>query len=144
MKTTRILHSSGKTVLSLLLCFSLLAGCMTIRYSGIQINENARMAYSKVGSTGEEVRQIQSKLKSLGFYNGTVDGIYGARTQSAVKAFQKSCGISADGIAGPTTLLYLGLSSSSSGMSSSASSGGEGSPSDTGTRNSPPSASWKG
>lgn len=119
MKTTHILQGSGKTVLSLLLCFSLLAGCLTIRYSGIQINENARMAYSKMGSTGEEVRQIQSKLKSLGFYNGTVDGIYGARTQSAVKAFQKSCGISADGIAGPTTLLYLGLSSSSSGMSSS-------------------------
>ena len=81
--------------------------------------DDARPALSRLGSTGEEVRQIQSKLKSLGFYEGSVDGIYGARTQSAVKAFQKSCGISADGIAGPTTLLYLGLSSSSSGYSSS-------------------------
>ena len=52
-------------------------------------------------------------------FDGSVDGVYGARTQSAVKAFQKSCGITADGIAGPTTLLYLGLSSSSSGYSSS-------------------------
>ena len=79
----------------------------------------AQPVLSKLGSTGEEVRQIQSKLKSLGFYSGSVDGIYGARTQSAVKAFQKSCGITADGVAGPTTLLYLGLSSSSSGYSSS-------------------------
>ena len=81
--------------------------------------DDAQPVLSKLGSTGEEVRQIQSKLKSLGFYSGSVDGIYGARTQSAVKAFQKSCGITADGVAGPTTLLYLGLSSSSSGMSSS-------------------------
>ena len=81
--------------------------------------DRAQPALSRLGSTGEEVRQIQSKLKSLGFYSGSVDGIYGARTQSAVKAFQKSCGITADGIAGPTTLLYLGLSSSSSGYSSS-------------------------
>ena len=81
--------------------------------------EDARPVLSKLGSTGEEVRQIQSKLKSLGFYSGSVDGIYGTRTQSAVKAFQKSCGITADGVAGPTTLLYLGLSSSSSGYSSS-------------------------
>lgn len=81
--------------------------------------DRALPALSRLGSTGEEVRQIQSKLKSLGFYAGSVDGIFGARTQSAVKAFQKSCGISADGIAGPTTLLYLGLSSSSSGYSSS-------------------------
>ncbi len=73
---------------------------------------------SSFGSRGEEVRQIQRKLKSLGFYSGTIDGIYGAGTKKAVTAFQKSCGIKADGIAGPTTLLYLGLSSSS-GYSSS-------------------------
>lgn len=73
---------------------------------------------SSYGSRGEEVRQIQRKLKSLGFYTGAVDGIYGTGTKKAVTAFQKSCGIKADGIAGPTTLLYLGLSSSS-GYSSS-------------------------
>lgn len=74
---------------------------------------------SKYGSRGEEVRQVQTKLKSLGFYKGSIDGIFGSGTQSAVKAFQRSCGITADGIAGPTTLLYLGLSSSASGFSSS-------------------------
>ena len=107
-----------RPVLSLLLCGAMLLTGAAARLSADR-NAPASMTYSKVGSTGEEVRQIQSKLKSLGFYNGTVDGVYGARTQSAVRAFQKSCGISADGIAGPTTLLYLGLSSSSSGYSSS-------------------------
>ena len=117
MKRTTI-RNRFRPVLSLLLCGALLLAGVTARLY-TERNAPASMTYSKVGSTGEEVRQIQSKLKSLGFYSGTVDGIYGARTQSAVKAFQKSCGISADGIAGPTTLLYLGLSSSSSGMSSS-------------------------
>lgn len=72
-------------------------------------------ALSKVGSTGEEVRKIQKKLKELGYLSGSVDGIYGTKTKKAVTAFQKSCGISADGICGPTTLLYLGLSSSTAG-----------------------------
>lgn len=72
---------------------------------------------SKIGSRGEEVRQVQKKLKELGLYNGSVDGIYGVNTQKAVRQFQKNCGITADGIAGPKTLLYLGLGS---GKSSSA------------------------
>lgn len=74
---------------------------------------------SKLGSRGDEVRRIQTKLKQLGYYKGTVDGIYGTLTRSAVKAFQKSCGLTADGVVGPKTLLYLGLSGSSSGKYSS-------------------------
>ncbi|MBO5897121.1 MAG: spore cortex-lytic enzyme [Clostridia bacterium] len=78
---------------------------------------------SKIGSRGDEVRRIQQKLKTLGFFEGAVDGIYGVKTQSAVKRFQKSVGITADGIAGSKTLLYLGLgdstSSGSGGYSSS-------------------------
>lgn len=72
-------------------------------------------ALSKLGSRGNEVRRIQTKLKSLGYYKGSVDGIYGSATQKAVRAFQKNCGITADGIAGAKTLRFLGLSSSSSG-----------------------------
>ena len=71
-------------------------------------------ALSSLGSRGQEVRQIQKKLQNLGFYSGSVDGIYGTSTQKAVRNFQKSCGITADGIAGPKTLLYLGLGSGSS------------------------------
>ncbi len=77
-------------------------------------NDTAIHALSKLGSKGEEVRRIQKKLKELGFYGGAVDGIYGSATKKAVTAFQKSCGITADGIAGPKTLKFLGLEASSS------------------------------
>ena len=80
-------------------------------------NEESVYTLSKIGSRGNEVRQIQKKLKELGYYKGSVDGIYGTGTQKAVKSFQKNCGITADGIAGPKTLRYLGLSASSSGGS---------------------------
>lgn len=69
---------------------------------------------SKLGSRGDEVRRIQTKLKALGYFTGTADGVYGTRTQSAIRKFQSACGLTADGVAGPKTLLYLGLGSSSS------------------------------
>lgn len=71
-------------------------------------------ALSRFGSTGNEVKSIQTKLKSLGYYKGSIDGIYGTQTKNAVTAFQRNCGITVDGIAGPQTLLYLGLGSGSS------------------------------
>ncbi len=71
-------------------------------------------ALSQLGSRGQEVRAVQQKLKQLGFYGGSVDGIFGAQTRRAVVAFQKSVGITADGVAGPKTLLYLGLGSGTS------------------------------
>ncbi len=80
-------------------------------------SDSAISALSKLGSRGEEVRRVQKKLKELGYYKGSVDGIYGSATQKAVKAFQKNCGITADGIAGPKTLKFLGLGSSSTSAS---------------------------
>ena len=74
---------------------------------------------SKIGSRGEEVRVIQKKLTELGLFKGRIDGIYGVETQKAVKNFQKSRGLSADGIAGPKTLLYLGITGSSQSNNSS-------------------------
>ena len=77
-------------------------------------------ALSQFGSTGEEVRQIQTKLKNAGYYTGAVDGIFGSRTREAVRAFQRDCGLTVDGIAGPKTLLYLGITSTSAYSSSDA------------------------
>lgn len=98
----------------------LLAVTMTFifQYAG-HINENKSTdVLSQLGSRGTEVRNIQNKLKKLGYYTGTVDGIYGSGTRSAVIKFQKNCGLTADGIAGPKTLLYLGLGSSSASSNS--------------------------
>ena len=79
-------------------------------------------ALSKIGSRGSEVRNIQTRLKNWGYYNGAVDGIYGTKTRDAVKAFQKKNGLKADGIAGPATLQKIGLPSTNTGASGYASS----------------------
>lgn len=48
-------------------------------------------------------KQIQKALKNAGFYKGEIDGKFGAQTKKAVREFQKSKGLAADGIAGPKT-----------------------------------------
>ena len=79
-------------------------------------------AISRYGSSGNEVRQIQTKLKSWGYYNGNVDGIYGSKTVNAVKYFQRKNGLTADGIAGTKTLAAMGINSSSNSNTNSSSS----------------------
>ena len=59
------------------------------------------------GSKGEDVFWLQMRLKELGFYHGTVTGSYRGGTVNAVKAYQKSIGLSADGVAGSQTLNRL-------------------------------------
>lgn len=78
-------------------------------------------ALSKYGSRGEEVRQIQTKLKNWGYYKGKVDGIFGSQTLEAVKWFQRKNGLTVDGIVGSATLAALGINSSSSSGGSSSS-----------------------
>ena len=102
-----------RRVLSLLLAVVLLGSIGTI--AAVQSADDSVSTLSKMGSRGDEVRRIQQKLKSMGYYTGSVDGIYGTQTQSAVKKFQRDNGLDVDGIAGPKTLSYLGISSSSSG-----------------------------
>ena len=57
----------------------------------------------KKGSKKPEVKDLQEALKALGFSSGAADGVFGAATEKAVKAFQSSVGIEADGIVGPLT-----------------------------------------
>ena len=59
------------------------------------------------GATGSAVKDLQTKLKKLGFYNAYVDGSYGDTTVAAVKAFQKKYNLTADGVAGSATLKKL-------------------------------------
>ena len=103
-----------RAVCSLLIVMSLLISGAYFERTQKTEKETSITALSKVGSTGDEVRRIQKKLKELGYLSGSADGIYGTKTKKAVISFQKNCGITADGICGPTTLLYLGLSGSSS------------------------------
>lgn len=80
-----------------------------------QAGAEAVQTLSQLGSRGQEVKNIQTRLKKWGYYSGTVDGIYGSQTVAAVKKFQKKHGLRVDGIAGPTTLYAIGLPTGESG-----------------------------
>ena len=69
----------------------------------------ATAATFRMGSRGDVVRQIQTKLKNWGYYSGAVDGVYGPKTTEAVKFFQRKNNLTADGICGTRTLQALGI-----------------------------------
>ena len=99
----------------------LIATVLFVSYNVIVRNQVSE-ALSRYGSRGSEVSKIQTKLKNWGYYTGSVDGIYGSSTLSAVKKFQRKNGLAADGIAGKATLEKMGIFSSSSKSSGSVSS----------------------
>ena len=108
-----------KKIIWIILFFVLLTSFIYVVYD---TNNNDIETLSKYGSRGKEVRKIQEKLKRWGYYNGSVDGIYGSQTVSAVKKFQQKNGLTVDGIAGKNTLNAMGIMSSSSSSGSSGSS----------------------
>lgn len=69
------------------------------------------------GSTGEDVKSVQTRLMTLGYYTGSVDGNYGSSTVAAVAAFQLRNNLSADGVAGSRTYKKLYSSSALSAIS---------------------------
>ena len=85
----------------------------------------------KDGMEGASVRALQKRLKSLGYYDGSVDGAYGAATITAVKLFQSHNGLTSDGRAGTSTLNKI-YSSSAKKYSSASSAAGSGTVSSTG------------
>lgn len=99
-----------------------LAGILALQLALLIGLGTARAVTYRQGSTGEQVRVIQDKLKRWGYYNGQVDGIYGSGTRQAVAKFQRKNGLAVDGVAGPNTLRALGMSVSggSSGSGTSA------------------------
>lgn len=61
----------------------------------------------KVGAEGKDVREMQYRLKHLGFYTGTVDGVFGWRSYWALRNFQYEFGLPVDGVLGPKTKVKL-------------------------------------
>ena len=78
----------------------------------------ANAAVVKTGSRGQIVKTIQTKLKRWGYYNGSVDGIFGTQTKNAVMYFQRKNGLTVDGIVGSATAKAMGVSLSGSTSSS--------------------------
>lgn len=87
----------------------LLGICIMVIFSSLNFQQVTEAIVLKQGSQGQEVREVQQKLKNWGYYTGSVDGIYGSKTKEAVIYFQKSNGLTADGIVGKSTFEALGL-----------------------------------
>ena len=89
---------------------AVLALVFAVNISLIAFVQQVQAATYRQGSSGEQVRVIQTKLKNWGYYDGAVDGVFGSQTTQAVKYFQRKNGLTADGIVGPATLKALGMS----------------------------------
>jgi peptidoglycan hydrolase-like protein with peptidoglycan-binding domain len=61
----------------------------------------------RVGLRGPAVARLQERLKTLGFYDGTIDGVFGAETQAAVQEAQRNYDLEPDGVVGPDTWTVL-------------------------------------
>ena len=101
--------------------FLIMSTTVLFIFYNVMIRNQTIEAISKYGSRGEEVKQIQTKLKNWGYYKGSVDGIYGSGTLTAVKSFQRKNGLTVDGIAGKKTLEAMGIFSSNNTSSTSVS-----------------------
>ena len=106
-----------KIIAVILMVFS--AGVILSNVITPPIESVAYAAVYKQGSRGQTVKTIQTKLKNWGYYKGSVDGIFGAKTKEAVKYFQRKNKLTADGIVGNATLKALGMSTSQNTTSSS-------------------------
>ncbi len=106
-----------KRLISVLLILTLVLACMPVATAAGSL---------RIGSKGNEVKKLQEALKEQGLYSQKVDGVYGRGTRTAVQAFQRANGLTADGVAGPKTLekLYGSSGVSSPESSSTTPSGG--------------------
>lgn len=78
------------------------------------------MANLKIGSKGDDVKQLQTALNATGDYNLKVDGIFGKDTDKAVRDYQGKNKLSVDGIAGVKTMGALGITAKQPAATSSA------------------------
>lgn len=99
-----------------------LVAAIIAAFSGLTV---ARAANIVKGDTTANIKAVQTRLATLGYYTYKVDGIWGSRTKKAVKKFQRDYGLTADGIVGARTekalkIMLTGKSSRSKNTVSSA------------------------
>ena len=102
------MQNKKKLILSLTVIF--IINILIISF--IQCAQKASAATYRRGSSGSVVTQIQQKLSDWGYYFDSVDGVFGSKTEEAVKYFQRKNNLTADGIAGKNTLSAIGINES--------------------------------
>ena len=77
--------------------------------SGAVSDESSKVSNTtlRLGSQGTDVKNLQQRLKDLGYLAGSADGVFGSATETALMTFQSSNGLTADGIAGKNTQTVL-------------------------------------
>ncbi len=88
-----------------------------LRNGNTTVNRGTSNRLLKRGMRGSDVRELQELLKAKGYHSSNADGIFGSRTEQAVKNFQRVNGLVADGIVGQATMNKLRSASSSRGSS---------------------------
>ena len=83
--------------------------CTVALLAGVLLLTRADAAVVAWGSTGEQVRQVQQKLKQYGYFSASVDGVFGKATYDAVVWFQRKNGLTVDGAVGSSTAAALGV-----------------------------------
>src|SRR5699024_4490532 len=104
LKLTMNLRSTSKRKTAALLMVLISMVCLSI---GITSNSNNVQAFSpqviQHGAVGEDVIELQARLKHIGFFHGKVDGVFGWSTYGALSNFQYEFGMEIKGIAGAKT-----------------------------------------
>lgn len=117
LKNEALSSGGRKKDAALRICFfivaALLVACAIASAFSVQ-DGVCDAAVLKQGSRGETVRTMQQKLIRWGYLTGSADGIFGAKTKSAVISFQRKNGLVADGIVGKATAQAMGLNLNSS------------------------------
>ncbi len=93
-------RAAGMILLALALILSALVavGC-----SSSSSSDESESSSSTEAQPSDTVKELQKELKELGYYEGSIDGLYGSETEQAVKDFQKDEGLTVDGKYGPAT-----------------------------------------
>ena len=112
-----------KFLVVLSMCLCLIIGISYLVSNALILN-NIQTETMLVATTASQNKVIQQRLKQWGYYTGSIDGILGPKSISAIKKFQKNNGLVADGIVGPLTAAKIGISltNTSSGNSAQSSS----------------------
>lgn len=105
---------SKKKIILLALTLVLVCTCLV----GMIPKDEVGAEVVKYGSQGNTVKKIQTKLKNWGYYKGSIDGVFGSKTRSAVRYFQSKNGLVVDGIVGKKTASAMGITLSSGSSSS--------------------------
>ena len=83
------------------------AGDRPSQTRSVSQSESVDLPILRIGMRGPAVSRLQERLRALGLFNTTVDGIFGPETQSSVEAAQRRYRLNPDGVVGPATWTAL-------------------------------------